>query len=447
MAHSFNERKAAIKEAFHKRLDEWKAWLTECEKELNMGPDWNSFRDAPKVKGNKPLVCVAGLASSTLEASFDDGKTFEVSYCSINALASAPKATLESLRMMETLGTLHDGRQVVSTCDSPGVIQRPLKGTAGISTLNPGEAIPVEVWKGLVDEMESKVNVHAVNYDWRRFGDLVYMEELEVLFHIEVEAAFAESEEKRVTLIGHSMGAPVILYCLSQLGEEWTKKYVENVVLVAPAHVGSPCMLPSLAHGIINNEEKTSPYWGKTVDFPDFLDKLDEGLGDLCATWPCMVAEMPVVVGGVKPWPADFVFAKTPTKEYKLLDLGAFLLKAAESEQGRLFPSNLFPSVVEMYGKMHAPHVPTHIIYGDKIDTISQVSYDTEDVTLPCTVTKNDPGDGTITADSIKTVADAWIDQGHDIKLIACPDTITHKNLIVAPMTIEYVSKLMGLAE
>lgn len=445
MSHLFHERKAAIKDAFHKRLDEWKAWVSEKERETELGPEWNSFRDARKVAGQKPLVCVAGLASSTLEASFDDGKTFGVSYCSISALATAPQTTLKGLRMLETLGTLHDGRQVVSTCDAPGVVQRPVKGTAGISTLNPGEAVPVKVWQDLVVAMESKVNVHALNYDWRRFGDLVYMEELEVLFHIEVETAFEHSEGKRVTLIGHSMGAPVILYCLSQLGEEWTKKYIEDVVLVAPAHVGSPCMLPSLAHGVIHNEEKKSPYWGASVEVPEFLEKLDEGLGDLCATWPCMVAEMPVVVGGVKPWPADFVFATTPKKEYKLLDLGAFLMKAAESEQGRLFPSNLFPSVLEMYSKMHAPHAPTHIIYGDKIDTISQVSYETEDVTLPCTVVKNDPGDGTITADSIKSVANAWTDQGHDIKLVACPDAITHKNLIVAPMTIEYVSKLMGV--
>jgi pimeloyl-ACP methyl ester carboxylesterase len=441
MAHSLHERKAGIRAAFHQRLEEWKAWLSERD----MGPEWNSFKDAPKVKGNKPLVCVAGLASSTLEASFDDGKTFEVSYCSISALATAPETTLKSLRMLETLGTLHDGRQAVSACDAAGVIQRPVKGTAGISTLNPGEAIPVEVWKGFVDAMQAKVNVHALNYDWRRFGDLVYMEELEVLFHIEVESAFEHSEGKRVTLVGHSMGAPVILYCLSQLGEEWTKKYIENVVFVAPAHVGSPCMLPSLAHGVIHNEETKSPYWEKTVEVPQFLEVLDKGLGDLCATWPCMVAEMPVVVGGVMPWPADFVFAKTPTKEYKLLDLRSFLLKAAESEQGRLFPSNLYPGVVEMYGKMHAPHAPTHIIYGDKIDTIAQVSYETEDVTLPCTVARNDPGDGTITADAIKTVANAWIEQGHDIKLVACPDAITHKNLIVADMTVEYVSKLMGV--
>jgi hypothetical protein len=115
------------------------------------GPRWNSFKDAPKQVGRKPVVCVAGLASSTLQAKYSFFEKYQVSYCSMDALSAHPQRTLDGLKLQLTEVTAHDGRKVISTKNADGVWVKPVKGTAGISSLNPGEKTPVSVWKGLID--------------------------------------------------------------------------------------------------------------------------------------------------------------------------------------------------------------------------------------------------------------------------------------------------------
>merc|ERR1719326_2087686 len=109
------------------------------------------YKDAAKEPGRKPVVCVAGLACNALEARYGENQMYEASYCSIKALASDPRRTLEGLQLQLSEGTLKDGRVVPCTADASGVKQRPVYGTAGISSLNPGEPAGVTIWKGFID--------------------------------------------------------------------------------------------------------------------------------------------------------------------------------------------------------------------------------------------------------------------------------------------------------
>ena len=144
---------------------------------VGSGPRWNSFRDLPKRRGRKPVVCVAGLASSALEAKSGVFGRYTVKYCSIEALTYEPLSTLAALKLRLVSGTLRDGTRVASTACAEGVQVQPVYGTAGIRTLNPGEKIPISVWSGLLDDLAPELNFHALGYDWRRWGDLVYAEE------------------------------------------------------------------------------------------------------------------------------------------------------------------------------------------------------------------------------------------------------------------------------
>lgn len=137
---------------------------------------------------------MAGLASSSLERDVSSCcplscrhdhhcfewmfVPFEVTYCSISALAFNPMETLRALQLNLVTGRLKNGMEVPCTASQEGVRMRPVKGTAGISTLNPGEAIPIPVWQGLVVKLSEKFNLWAFNYDWRRWGDEVYAEEM-----------------------------------------------------------------------------------------------------------------------------------------------------------------------------------------------------------------------------------------------------------------------------
>jgi len=207
--------------------------------------------------------------------------------------------------------------------------------------------------------------------------------------------------------------------------------------LVAPAHVGSPCMLPNLAHGIIGNTANMLPS-------SRFMDHLESGMSNISSSWPCMPAEMPMMVGDISPYPADHVFARTPNKVYTMGELSGFLADVAGQAKDRDIPSKLWPGIQEIYAKIRTPEVPTHIIYADQLDTITEVAYDTDDVTQPCVETVTEMGDGTITAAAIETVADEWICRGADVHLVRCPEKVNHKNLIVDDFTVLYVQDLMG---
>jgi hypothetical protein len=197
-------------------------------------------------------------------------------------------------------------------------------------------------------------------------------------------------------------------------------------------------MLPSYAHGPIGTTAES---------FLPVPSLLENKIGDVCATWACMLAEMPVEVGGSAPWPSEQVFACTPEKNYKLNDMDEFLRDVASSTVKREFGQALFPGVRELASKMKAPPVPTQIIYSDGSDTIAQVAYDSSDLSKPPKVKSSEPGDGTIIAASIERVADHWVRLGSQAILHKAPGSISHKDLIACEFTVDLVRRLvLGLA-
>lgn len=402
------------------------------------------------MSGQKTVICVAGLASSALERLHkaqccspcrDPKARWSVSYCSIDALASNPLGTLNSLRMELVDGKLKDGTPVKSTrnCAKSGTLEvRPVQGTAGIRTLNPGEMIPVSVWEGLIDGNVEHLNMHAFNYDWRRWGDRVYAEEMVTMFQDKILSALKEDSHPsgKAAIVTHSMGAPVVLYCLGMLGDAWVSQNVDQVILVAPAMTGSPTMIPSLGHAPF-----VADLW-----MPKQMSKfITDSFGDLCATWACMVSELPMDIGGISPYPKDYVFATTPTKTYTYSTIGEFLEDLDKSSGNtRPFGKALWPGVQEMGKAMKCPpaSVRTSLVYCLGADTATQFEYPTEDIWRAGLVKTSVPGDGTITGDSIKTVAEAWAKAGGNVHMLEVPGNISHKELIACDCVVGLLPKL-----
>eukprot|EP00439_Symbiodinium_sp_Y106_P001149 s8542_g1.t1 len=87
---------------------------------------------------------------------------------------------------------------------------QPVRGLDGIRTLNPGpesSVTPVYLWHNLIEHLSPNYNCMAFNYDWRRWGDLLYVDELQKQFQQTIERAVKIAGGLPVTLIGHSMGA------------------------------------------------------------------------------------------------------------------------------------------------------------------------------------------------------------------------------------------------
>mmetsp|Transcript_131519 Transcript_131519/g.232360 ORF Transcript_131519/g.232360 Transcript_131519/m.232360 type:complete len:550 (+) Transcript_131519:32-1681(+) len=402
------------------------------------GPSHNSWNESPKNKGQRTVICVAGLASSALvceERNLCGRKKKKVSYCSIDALATNPLRTLASLECTLVEGQMKDGSSAPTVADRRGCKITPVEGTAGIRTLNPGEEIPVSVWDGLIDELEDGFNLWNFAYDWRRWGDMPYVETVVDNFKEKVETCIAKDchESKKASIIAHSMGAPVVLYCINQLGREWQWRYLDQIILVAPAMMGSPIMIPSFAH---------APFVA-TMNWLPMQNHIEHSLGDLCSTWPCMLAEMPMLVGEHAGWPDNHVFACTPTDEYKMEDIGRFLEDLCGCQENREIGKEMWPNIEEMAKALTCPAVPVEVIYGKGVDTPNSFEYRTPDIGAAPLVKSNEPGDGTIVADSVTRIVEKWREEGMHVGCFECPGEITHKELIINPFTIAVIEKLL----
>jgi len=192
-----------------------------------------------------------------------------------------------------------------------------------------------------------------------------------------------------------------------------------------------------------------------------------------------MIAEFPVNVGAVQAYAHDHAFAVTPSKKYYQKDIQEFLDDVAKSAQsspeteesltvkdkngnllvaengepyrlwttreslqgGRLF----WPGVEKMSLMMAPPVVPTHIVYSKGFDTITCVKFDDGDLTQTPRVEEVAPGDDTVTAASVETLAEAWRKMGlAEVHLHVAPDDVHHKDLVNCDFTLGLLSELLG---
>lgn len=411
----------------------------------------DQYREADKVVNAKTVICVAGLASSALEQrdarlSKYNLDLWHLNYCSISALSTSPKSTMSNLKLKlsdeDDKVELSDGRFVRYFKPKNDSEQRPVPGMRGMRTLNPGKREPdIPVWKDFIETFEPAYNLYAFNYDWRRWGDEFFVEETVDRFKEEVEDAVNHDRHRtgKAAIVGHSMGCSVILYCLSMidmLEPGWTDTYVDEVILVAPGCGGSPSMIPSYGY---------APFLATTTLPEAFSNLAAKSLGKMAASWPCMLVEMPMAVGGIVPWEPETVFAITPSKNYLLNDIGAFLEVLATCTKGRDNGPALWQGVNRMSEATRCPpsSVRVSMIYSSGIETPCCFLYETDDLSKPPRVEDSRWGDGTMIAGAIEALGHEWKKQNPNVHLLECPAKVSHKELIASQFFLSIFPKLV----
>lgn len=399
-----------------------------------------NFKDYPRLPGNRTVICVPGLGGSALwcEKKHCCHTQKRVRYCSARLLAIDAEQTIEALEMHFEKRKHKDGSVERKFESRAGCKIFPVEGQAGICTLNPGDPAAVErigIWDALISELHTCFNFHAFAYDWRRWGELQYVDDLVGKFKDQVEEAIAKDQHpsKKAALIGHSTGASLILYALSQLGVEWQQRNLDQVILVAPLHMGAPAMLASFA--------QAHPV--PTVDWLPAQEFVDTPLGRICGTWPCVVASLPMSVGKIKPWPDKHVFCQSVYKKYKLADMGQFLDDLARCRESRELGSELWPDIKKIREATHCPAVPTDIIYGDKTDTPNEFTYRSADLSQAPHVKSHAPGDGVVVGQTLEKVIDDWSWEGYTVDRFACPEEVLHKDMMSHPFTTAFIERLL----
>lgn len=278
-----------------------------------------------------------------------------------------------------------------------------------------------------------------MNFDWRRWGEVAFADEVTEEFRARVElCSFTTGEQ--VTLIAHSMGASVVLYALTVLGDQWTREHIDQVIMCAPAASGTPSLFPDYACGPV-------------ASMADILPKqMNHELAAITSTWPCMIAEFPMDIGGIRTFDSDYPFVKTPTKQYRIADVQQFLDDTAQSaiDNGKgadspfCYGKALWPGMLKIAEKCGPPAVPTHIIYGAGQKTPRQWTYSSNDLLAQPRCTGDQPGDNTVTAISIENMAEGWRKRGCNVTLHQAPDEENHASMIKCDFAIGTIQDILA---
>lgn len=390
---------------------------------------------APVRQGRKTIVCVHGLASAALECRKVGEEKWNPSYCHIGPLVAHPSKFLTDLKLRLESARMEDGSTRTCVADAEGLEFRPFDGIDGLRRMNPCEhAPPINVWSKLVDGLKHQhYNPISFNYDWRKWGCPRYSKTLVEKFRVLIERNSIHSGP--VTVVAHSMGGPVLLYVLNMLGKEWQEENIKDVILVAPAPMGSACMVPSYSNNPVT--AVSSIFHAPRI--------LEHAVEETTATWAGMVSEMPLLVGGIDTHP-DYPIVITSEREYYAKDMGDFVKKLHETVKGREFATALWPSVTEIASAMHAPAVLTSIIFDNGQDTISQVSYVDvgDDLSKAPKPTKYEKGDNTVIASSVEKLGMQWRAKGAKVRIYNTPDQIDHKNLIAGKYTVQMILDILA---
>jgi len=368
--------------------------------------------------------------------------SWQLAYVNIGGYATQGIALPKTLTLQHVLSP--DGCKFDHAENLPGLEVQPVKGLRAIKKLNPGShrGFRIKLWSKLINEFKSDFNLMAFVYDWRLWGDPLYVLEVVDRFQLEVADAVHKSCGP-VALIMHSLGANVVLYCLGCLGQHWTRHHVDRLVMIGPAMMGSPQIFSTFTCGPL----------GAVVDAVKagagifMFDFVNPTLATTVCSWPCIYQTFPTAVAGVPAYPPDHVCALTPSRSYTVSDTRQFISDVSTCSGGRapwVTGPLVWDAVSKVADRMLPPPrgIPTHIVYGNGFPTVNQATYGTENLLSMPKFSAMAKGDKTVTAGSIEMLARSWQASGVDIQLHLAPPDVIHKNLILCPFTLSLLSEI-----
>ena len=396
--------------------------------------------------GKKTVIITHGIAACALQNRILPGTDagcylpccrgpgWNLAWASIEAIATSPELLRNTLELEQVEGMLKSGRRVFVTKEQDGVEVQPYPGLDGIAAINPAEEVMVPVLYELIEKLVDSYRLQSANYDWRRWGDLSFMECYAESLARQVEEEFALTKQP-VTLIGHSMGCSVLLYVLSCMGSTWQQKHVDKVIFITPVIMGCPKGCSAYCHnpiGILSGlgtlPEAVENFWKKAT---------------ICS--PAMGCLLPLTVGDVEAFDRSHQIVVTPARGYTAQEVPEFLGDMKKSLGRNAARFDFFPYALETWAHLVPPAVPTHFLYGRNLDTINQLTFQSNDFQDIPKVTEYVPGDGTVTADSTERLHAGWVAKGATVFLHGAPQGChdEHLKIVSSEWLLNLVQELL----
>lgn len=108
-------------------------------------------------------------------------------------------------------------------------------------------------------------NLLIVGYDFRLVPYPTYLKIYFKNFQKVIESAFKHNHQRKVSLIGHSLGCSLINMFLNTRRRQWKKRYIKCFIPISPAYDGAPDALRTVLSG--NNFGLPSYFFGSNLDY------------------------------------------------------------------------------------------------------------------------------------------------------------------------------------
>jgi len=274
-----------------------------------------------------PVVFIPGFLASALDCSKSDGNS--PNFCPDNrpgapfnyqCWLSVPKIVRLRCFMNEMSRNYENGNYSLKN-DGLTIEGKDFGGVDGVETIT--KYLDVPLMRGMIEAFEAvgyarDISFRAATYDWTfasyHYETIGYYTDLRLL----IEETYRMNGNRRVNLIGHSMGTLQGHYFLTKMvTQEWKDTYLVNMVDITPLYRGAPLAIRAILTGL-------TPI--PLVKF--YLRTLVENWGSvhwfLPFNWPNQV----------------FVYTKDGDSHY-------------ESDLERLFIDAGYPNVADAYPRAH----------------------------------------------------------------------------------------------
>uniref|UniRef100_A0A1I7ZKU3 Lecithin-cholesterol acyltransferase-like 1 n=1 Tax=Steinernema glaseri TaxID=37863 RepID=A0A1I7ZKU3_9BILA len=389
--------------------------------------------DDPKTPGH-PVVLVPGDGGSQIEANLT-GKPEVVHYSCYKTTADYFDLWLD-LREFAPLAIdcWADNMRLVfdaesgAAADSPGVRTRVpgFGGTASVEWLDKSRAHQGQYFSTIADALVQwgytrGKDLLGAPFDWRRAPH--ELAGFYATLRASIETAYFYNGNRRVVVLGHSMGNPVMLYFYRNVvSASWKEKFVHSHISLAGAWGGAMQIVKLFASGY------NMDYY-RILLSPFALRPMQRSFTSSAFLFPS---------GAV--WAEDEVLAATASKNYTLQNVREFFEDIGYALGWEQFQRTRYPDVAALA----APGVALHCVYGRGVATPETFSWAAGYFPDYQPTATNGDGDGTVNLRSLEACArwNATNNAGRPVSLHAL-DGADHMSILGDSRTIDLLRNLL----
>ncbi|KAK0428978.1 hypothetical protein QR680_011118 [Steinernema hermaphroditum] len=272
--------------------------------------------------------------------------------------------------------------------NSPGVDTRipAFAGTSSVEWLDKSNRTQGRYFADIADALTKwgytrGKDLLGAPYDWRRAPHEHEAMGYYAMLRSMIESAYYFNNNKKVVILGHSMGNPVMLYFYHKIvSQEWKDKFIHSHISLAGAWGGSMQTVKLFASGY-------------NMDFyriilpPSTLRPMQRSFTSSAFLLPSAAL-----------WGENEVFATTVLKNYTMANLEEFFTDMQYTLGWEQYQKTNYDRV----GTLDAPGVKVHCIYGTKVNTPETFSWAPKDFPDSQPTTFFGDGDGTVNIRSLE---------------------------------------------